>query len=77
MPSNGGMLVTSHPVLVAIGLRAWWHGNGRPISTAPEVVIPTFDEAVEAVRGREILNDFNTQHAGTVPGLARWKPEVA
>src|SRR4051812_31707202 len=28
--SGGGMLVTSHPVLVALALRRWWHRNGRP-----------------------------------------------
>jgi hypothetical protein len=70
--SKGGMLVTSHPVLVALGLRAWSHRNGVAIETAPRVDVPSFDEAVEEVREREILNDFNQCHAGTVPGLARW-----
>jgi len=72
--SGHGMLVTSHPVLVALSLRAWWHRNGRGIATAPRVDIPTFAEAVEEVRQREILNDFNAIHAGTVPGLRRWHP---
>lgn len=74
LASGNGGLVTSHPVLVALGLRAWWHGNGRKIPTAPEVRPPTFAEAVDEVRRREILNDFNRCHAGTVPGLRRWQP---
>jgi hypothetical protein len=74
LASGNGTLVTSHPVLVALSLRAWWHRNGREIPTAPEVKPPTFEEAVEEVRRREILNDFNRCHAGTVPGLRRWQP---
>jgi hypothetical protein len=74
LASCKGMLVTSHPVLVALSLRAWWHRNGREIPTAPEVKPPTFEEAVEEVRRREILNDFSRCHAGTVPGLRRWQP---
>ena len=74
LASGHGMLVTSHPVLVALSLRAWWHRNGRKIPTAPVVNPPTFEEAVEEVRRREILNDFNRCHAGTVPGLRRWQP---
>ncbi|MFM2176367.1 MAG: hypothetical protein RL015_465 [Verrucomicrobiota bacterium] len=74
LASRHGMLVTSHPVLVALSLRAWWHRNGREIPTAPAVKMPTFAEAVEEVRGREILNDSNLRHAGTVPGLRRWQP---
>lgn len=70
--SKTDMLVTSHPVLVALSLRAWWHRNGVKIETAPRVVVPSFDEAVEEVGARGILNDFNRCHAGTVPGLARW-----
>lgn len=68
-------LVTSHPVLVALALRCWWHGNGRPIPTAPLVSIPSFAEAVAEVRAREILNDFNVKYACTVPGLRRWAPD--
>lgn len=75
LASDENTLVTSHPVLVALALRGWWHGNGRPIPTAPVVSIPTFDEAVIEVREREILNDFSVKHAGTVPGLRRWTPD--
>lgn len=74
LASGHGMLVTSHPVLVALSLRAWWHRNGREIPTAPVVTLPTFEEAVEEVRRREILNDFNRRYAGEVPGLRRWQP---
>lgn len=74
LASRHGSLVTSHPVLVALSLRAWWHQNGRSIPTAPRVAIPAFDEAVEEVRQRKILNDFNAIHAGAVPGLRRWQP---
>jgi len=74
LASHNGMLVTSHPVLVALSLRAWWHRNGREIPSVPQVDIPTFDEAVEEVRQREILNDFNAPHGRTVPGLRRWQP---
>jgi hypothetical protein len=70
--SKSSMLVTSHPVLVALSLRAWLHRNGVAIETTLRVDVPSFDEAVEEVRAREILNDFNQCHAGTVPGLARW-----
>lgn len=71
--SGVGMLITSHPVLVALALRAWWHINGIPIATAPDVAIPSFSEAVAEVRNRKILNSFNKSHAGEVPGLARWQ----
>lgn len=73
LASTNRDLITSHPVLVALSLRAWWHRNDRPIQTAPVVPISTFDEAVEEVRTRPILNDFNNVHAGTVPGLRRWR----
>lgn len=74
MASHQCRLVTSHPVLVALSLGAWWHRNGRAIATAPEVPVPSFEEAVQVVREREICNDFNMLHRGTVPGLERWKP---
>jgi hypothetical protein len=70
--SGHGGLVTTHPVLVALSLRSWWHRNGQRISTAPHVPMPTFEEAVEEVKNRKILNDFSLRHAGTVPGLAKW-----
>ena len=73
LKSKDDTLITSHPVLVALSLRAWWHRNGRLIDTAPEVSVPSFEEAVQVVREREICNDFNMLHNGTVPGLERWK----
>jgi len=74
LASEGSMLVTSHPILVALAIRAWWHRNGQPITTAPSVKVPTFSEAVDEVRSRKIVNDFNAKHTGTVPGLTRWQP---
>lgn len=70
--TRDSLLMTSHPVLVALSLCAWWHSNDRPIATAPHVTIPTFDQAVEQVRQRVILNDCNRIYAGMVPGLERW-----
>lgn len=77
LASGGNCLVTSHPVLVALNLRGWWHQNGRVIATAPDVMVPTLDEAIEEVRRREILNDFNRRYAGAVPGLSRWRSDGA
>lgn len=74
--STSSLLMTSHPVLVALALRAWWQRNRRPIATAPIVEVPTFEAAVEMVRTREIINDCNQCHAGIVPGLMRWGPNV-
>ena len=76
LASGSGCLVTSHPVLVALSIRAWWHMNSRPIPTSPEVVIPNFAEAVQEVRDRQILNDFNEKYKGKVPGLRRCKSEA-
>ncbi len=75
LASRPGMLVSSHPVLVALALRAWWHRNGQQLPTAPAVVLPTFDDAAAEVRKRRILNDFNLCHADSVPGLTRWQPD--
>lgn len=72
LASKGNRLITSHPVLVALALRAWWHRNGSPVPTAPTVPIPTFAEAVEEVRRRKIRNDFNERYKGDVPGLEKW-----
>jgi hypothetical protein len=73
LASKHGTLISSHPVLVALALRAWWHRNGKLITSAPEVVLPTFAEAVEEVRQRKILNEFNKCYANTVPGLRLWQ----
>lgn len=72
LETTASMLMTSHPVLVALALRAWWHRNGRRIRTAPQVPVPTFNQAVDRVRRRTILNDFNRPYAGQVPGLKLW-----
>ncbi|MEX0744878.1 MAG: hypothetical protein WD118_04685 [Phycisphaeraceae bacterium] len=74
LASGDGTLVTTHPILVALALRGWWHVNGRDIPTAPHVCIPTFDEAVQEVSNRPFLNSFNERYAGQVPGLERWVP---
>ena len=73
LDSDDDMLITSHPVLVALALQFWWHDNGRPIKTAPIVRVPDFDEAVEIVRNREILNGFSEPYARIVPGEPRWR----
>jgi len=67
--SHDGMLFTSHPILVALALRSWWHRNGRSIETAPVVRIPTMEDAIEEVRKRKILNPWNRKWASIVPGL--------
>lgn len=77
LASGSGTLVTSHPILVALSLMGWWHLEGRHIPLQPSVPIPSFAEAVEYVRGRQILNHFNQSHGGSVPGLARWAPTSA
>ena len=74
LESCGEMLVTSDPVLLALALNSWWHHNDRPQSVNVPLAIPSFEEAVEIVRARPILNDFNAKHAGTVPGLRRPSP---
>lgn len=74
LASGNGTLLTSHPILVALSLMGWWHLEGKPIPLHPGVAIPSFAEAVQLVRAREIQNAFNRSHKGTVPGLARWSP---
>ena len=69
LQSGNGMLVTSHPILVALAIRSWWHRNGETITTAPRVEIPLLDEAIEEVKKRRILNPFNEKWAGIVPGI--------
>ena len=72
--SNGSMLVTSDPVLVALALNSWWHHNDKPQPVGVPLEIPSFEEAVEIVKARPILNDFNLKYAGIVPGLHRRLP---
>src|SRR5690606_18983832 len=70
---NGGFF-TSDPVLFALAYESWWHRNGRLRPDAPQVSIPLMAEAISIVRNREILNDFNRRHRGTVPFLDRQQP---
>lgn len=72
LASDSQTLITSHPVLVALSLHAWWHRNGKRLSTAPHIEVPSFKEAVEIVRNRPFVNTDSECHAGTVPGLERW-----
>ncbi|TVR52003.1 MAG: hypothetical protein EA425_05740 [Puniceicoccaceae bacterium] len=71
--SNGHMLITSHPVLVAMALRNCQHNNGEPMPISDGApVIPTFRESVQEVLNRTIKNAWNRIHADKVPGLKRW-----
>ncbi len=69
LPSGDGLLITSDPILVALALNASWHENGHPQPINVPLPIPSWADAVEIVRSRPILNDFNTKRAGTLPGL--------
>ena len=76
LTSTNSGIVTSHPVLVALVIL--WHHHAldeKLIPSAPEIPIPDWDDAVEIVRNRKILNDFNRSYAGTMPGLRRWSPD--
>lgn len=75
LASSGEGLVTSHPVLVALSLKAWWHRNDVKLEGLPLVAIPTLAEAITIVRSRKILNEFNRRFEGDVPGLTRWGGE--
>ncbi len=68
--SDSSGLATSHPVLVALAIRAWNQRNGYE---CPDVLsLPTMIEAVSEVATREIRNSFNGGFAGSVPGLQNW-----
>ena len=69
MLSRKTTLVTAHPVLVALAYQYWWSQNGKPEPKNKIFPIPTFEEAVEIVRNREIINEFNQNYEGLVPGL--------
>lgn len=69
--STGNMLITSDPILVALAYEGWWSRNGQPLPLNQSLPIPLFEEAVEIVRNRKILNDFNQKYAGSVPGLLK------
>ena len=71
--TSGEMLLTSDPILFALAYEAWWAQNGRPLPLGKRLPIPLYRESVVIMRTREILNDFNSKHAGTVPeSIRRW-----
>lgn len=67
--SGHGILITVDPILVALAIESRWLRNGLPQPQGISFPVPTFYEAVEIVRNRKILNDFNNKWAGFVPGL--------
>ena len=69
--SSGSMLVTSDPILVALAYEGWWSRNGHPLPVNQLLPIPLLKEAIEIVRNRKILNDFNQKYAGNIPGLLK------
>lgn len=69
LKSGRGILITADPVLVALALESWWSRNGIPKPQDTPLPIPTAFEAVNIVRNRRILNEFNKNAAGSVPGL--------
>lgn len=74
--TNRDGLYTTHPVLVALNIRSCEAGLDDPrFPNPPLTAIPAFDEAVEEVRMRPIINDCNAIYAGTIPGLDVWTPD--
>lgn len=73
LKSGSGMFITSDPVLVALAIEAWWYENKGGPQQPGEVSIPTAFEAIEIVKNRIILNDFNQKWAGRVPGLEKYR----
>lgn len=71
--SGRGMLITSDPVLVALAIEAWWYENEESPRRVGKVSVPTAFEAIEIVKNRVILNDFNQKWAGYVPGLEKYR----
>jgi hypothetical protein len=67
--SGHGVLITADPVLVALAIESWWSRNGIPKPQDVSLPIPTAYEAVDIVRNRKILNDFNENMTGFVPGI--------
>jgi len=77
LSSGYSMLITSHPILVAMAIHEWWGRNGQSDGLKPgdEVSIPSFEEAVEVVKNRKIINPVNRKYSGKVPGLDLWSDE--
>jgi len=69
LESGHGILITADPILVALAIESWWSRNGLPQRQGVPLPIPLFYEAVDIVRNRKILNDFNNKWAGFVPGV--------
>lgn len=69
MLSRKSTLVTAHPILVALAYQYWWSQYELPKFKNNIYPIPTFEEAIEIVRNRKIINDFNLNYKGLVPAL--------
>ncbi len=78
LKSGGSFFITSDPVLVALAIEAWWYENEGGSRQPGVVSIPTAFEAIEIVKNRVILNEFNQKWAGRVPGLEKYsvKPDI-
>jgi 5-methylcytosine-specific restriction enzyme subunit McrC len=73
LTSSKTSFFTTHPVLVALSLRYWWHRNGNPMPIRKGLPLsPTFDEALNEVENRRILNPWNEIYRGKVPGREKW-----
>jgi hypothetical protein len=65
-PLTGGecMAVTSNPIVVALSYADWWARNTDGFKAGRSLRIPSQEEAVQIVRRRRILNDFNRRYEG-------------
>jgi len=59
---SGG--VTSDAVVVALSYADWWARNSDSFKAGCLLRIPSRDEALEIVRSRRILKDFNSNYTG-------------
>lgn len=67
--SGGGTFITSDPILVALAYESWWNRNDKPNPRNTPLPIPLTSEAIDIVRNRIILNEFNLKWSGFVPYL--------